>query len=446
VLEGSGGHAFPACGIERAPHLPGDLVLADGDGIQTRRDREQVLRHVVAVRELDGLADVAEGQRRQLGEALHRGIHRRQRRRVVGTVGEIEVGLEPVAGRQDDGSADALVRRREVGRDGVSDHRQSLQRLERGGALMGGEADEHAGPVVNRTEGNEVSITINAHSSPSHGSIIITSATAAAHPLTAHGTSASRLVRALRGDRPEITPVWFMRQAGRSLPEYRALRATGTMLDACLSPELASEITMQPVRRHGVDAAVFFSDIVVPLHLVGVEVEIAAGRSRLPQPGAHGGGDRHARADRPGARGGARRGRRRRRTAHRRDAGGGGRAARRAAAAHRLRRGPFTLAAYLVEGGPSKDHLGARSLIHSDPAAWADLTAWLAEVTGRFLALQVRAGASAAQLFDSWAGALAPTDYRRAVLPASAAALEPVRAVRSGGPRRTSHPFRRRHR
>ncbi|WP_353681714.1 uroporphyrinogen decarboxylase family protein, partial [Microbacterium sp. 69-7] len=86
------------------------------------------------------------------------------------------------------------------------------------------------------------------------------------------------MVRALRGDRPEITPVWFMRQAGRSLPEYRALRATGTMLDACLSPELASEITMQPVRRHGVDAAVFFSDIIVPLHLVGVEVEIAAGR------------------------------------------------------------------------------------------------------------------------------------------------------------------------
>ena len=90
---------------------------------------------------------------------------------------------------------------------------------------------------------------------------------------------------------------------------------------------------------------------------------------------------------------------------------------------------PFTLAAYIVEGGPSKDHLGARSLIHSDPAAWSDLTAWLAEVTGRFLALQVQAGASAGQLFDSWAGAIAPADYRRAVLPASAKALEPVRAL-----------------
>ncbi|WP_424438780.1 uroporphyrinogen decarboxylase family protein, partial [Microbacterium sp.] len=86
------------------------------------------------------------------------------------------------------------------------------------------------------------------------------------------------MVRALRGDRPDVTPVWFMRQAGRSLPEYRALRQTGTMLDACLDPALASEITLQPVRRHGVDAAVFFSDIIVPLHLVGVEVEIVAGR------------------------------------------------------------------------------------------------------------------------------------------------------------------------
>lgn len=299
---------------------------------------------------------------------------------------------------------------------------------------MGGEADEHAGPVVSRTEGNEVSITINAHSSPSHGSIIIASATAAAHPLTAHGTSASRLVRALRGDRPEITPVWFMRQAGRSLPEYRALRATGTMLDACLSPELASEITMQPVRRHGVDAAVFFSDIIVPLHLVGVEVEIAAGRGPVFRNPVRTAGEIAAlvRID----------------PALVEERGEAVVEAVQRTVAMLAEEGeqrgeplpligfagaPFTLAAYLVEGGPSKDHLGARSLIHSDPAAWADLTAWLAEVTGRFLALQVRAGASAAQLFDSWAGALAPADYRRAVLPASAAALEPVRAVRSEG-------------
>ncbi|WP_454130345.1 uroporphyrinogen decarboxylase [Microbacterium aurum] len=241
-------------------------------------------------------------------------------------------------------------------------------------------------------------------------------------------------MRALRGDRPEVTPVWFMRQAGRSLPEYRALRSRGTMLEACLDPALASEITLQPVRRHKVDAAVFFSDIVVPLKLVGLDVEIAAGRgpvfaepvrtaaqiARLveidPALVTERGeqvADAVARtttmlAEESEARGepipligfaGA----------------------------------PFTLAAYVVEGGPSKDHLGARSLIHSDPAAWRDLTAWLAEVTGRFLALQVAAGASAGQLFDSWAGALAPVDYRRAVLPASAAALEPVRALEIAG-------------
>nr|WP_315550412.1 uroporphyrinogen decarboxylase [Microbacterium aurum] len=250
------------------------------------------------------------------------------------------------------------------------------------------------------------------------------------HPLVAHGTANSRLVRALRGDRPEITPVWFMRQAGRSLPEYRALRQTGTMLDACLDPAMASEITLQPVRRHGVDAAVFFSDIIVPLHLVGVEVEIAAGRgpvfarpvrtaadiARLVQTDpalveerGEAVADAVARTTAMLAEEGERRGE--------------------AIPLIGFAGAPFTLAAYLVEGGPSKDHLAARSLIHSDPAAWADLTAWLAEVTGRFLALQVRAGASAAQLFDSWAGALAPADYRRAVLPASAAALEPVRAL-----------------
>lgn len=274
------------------------------------------------------------------------------------------------------------------------------------------------------------SITINSIAEP-----IITSTTSpvslsSSHPLVAHGTEASRLVRALRGDRPEITPVWFMRQAGRSLPEYRALRRTGSMLDACLTPATAAEITLQPVRRHGVDAAVFFSDIIVPLALLGVDVEIAPGRGpvfaeplRTPADIA-----RITAIDPAGVR-----------------ANGAPivDAVQRTTALlaeESDRRGeplpligfagaPFTLAAYLVEGGPSKDHLAARSLIHSDPAAWADLTAWLAEVTGTFLALQLEAGASAGQLFDSWAGSLAPQTYRRAVLPASAAALEVARRV-----------------
>ncbi|MBN9175855.1 MAG: uroporphyrinogen decarboxylase [Microbacterium sp.] len=263
-----------------------------------------------------------------------------------------------------------------------------------------------------------------------------------AHPLaaadgTSRDTSTSRLVRALRGDRPDVTPVWFMRQAGRSLPEYRALReAGGTMLEACLDPATASEITLQPVRRHGVDAAVFFSDIVVPLRLVGVEVEIAAGRGPVfPEP-VQTAADvaRLVRID-PSLveeRGESIVDAVQRTTAMLAEEG-----ERRGEALPLIgfAGAPFTLAAYLVEGGPSKDHLGARSLIHSDPSAWHDLTHWLAEVTGRFLALQVRAGASAAQLFDSWAGALAPADYRRAVLPASAAALEPVRALTVGGDR-----------
>ena len=205
-----------------------------------------------------------------------------------------------------------------------------------------------------------------------------------------------------------MTPVWFMRQAGRSLPEYRALRSQGTMLDACLDPALASEITLQPVRRHGVDAAIFFSDIVVPLALLGIDVQIAAGKGPVFARPLRTAADIAATVaiDPAGV----------------------------------TERGeplpligfagaPFTLAAYLVEGGPSRDHLAARRLIHEDPAAWRDLTMWLAEVTGRFLALQVAAGASAGQLFDSWAGGIAPEDYRETVLPASAAALEAVRAL-----------------
>lgn len=228
-----------------------------------------------------------------------------------------------------------------------------------------------------------------------------------------------------------MVPVWFMRQAGRSLPEYRELRRTAeNMLEACLDPALASEITMQPVRRHKVDAAVFFSDIVVPLKLAGLPVEIVPGRgpvfSEPVQTAAQIAEvvriDPNVVLDRGDAIVEAVK-----RTTQ-------------LLAEESETRGeplpligfagaPFTLAAYLVEGGPSKDHLAARSLIHSDPSAWRDLTMWLAEVTGRFLALQVGAGASAGQLFDSWAGALAPDDYRRAVLPASRAALEPVRSL-----------------
>ena len=269
-----------------------------------------------------------------------------------------------------------------------------------------------------------------------------------------HGPAPS-LLQALGGYQPGRTPVWFMRQAGRSLPEYRAMRAEVglEMLEVCLRPELAAEATLQPVRRHGVDAAVFFSDIMVPLRLAGVGVRIEPGvgpvidrpvRTRQDVEelvSHHYGEDEHAAGvdavsqgvravvaelGTPEQAGPAQplspRGRR---LSEREVAG---------LAHSRGKSGwtpvigfggaPFTLAAYLVEGRPSRDHLAARTLMHADPEAWHALMTWCAEVTGQFIATQVEAGASAAQLFDSWAGSLAPADYRRAVAPYSAQALE----------------------
>lgn len=232
----------------------------------------------------------------------------------------------------------------------------------------------------------------------------------------------SPLVRALRGDRPDRPPVWFMRQAGRSLPEYRELRVGTRMLDACLDPALAAEITLQPVRRHGVDAAVFFSDIVVPLRLAGVEVEIEPGRGPVFADPVRTADDVARLTDIDPA------------------------VVVEAADPIRDAVGivvgelgdipligfagaPFTLAAYLVEGAPSKEHLRARAMMHADPDSWHRLAGWLAEVSAAFLAAQIAAGASAVQLFDSWAGSLSPADYRAFVAPHSRAALEGAHGV-----------------
>jgi uroporphyrinogen decarboxylase len=252
------------------------------------------------------------------------------------------------------------------------------------------------------------------------------------HPLSAGLTGDSRLVRAYRGERSDTTPVWFMRQAGRSLPEYRDLRVGTRMLDACLDPAMASEITLQPVRRHKVDAGIFFSDIVVPLKLVGVDVEIQPGRGPVFKRGyADAAGVAELTSIDPA----------------RLDAASGPitEAVERTIAELNVTApsgvstgstsnttatpligfagAPFTLAAYLAEGGPSKDHLAARTLMHAEPGAWRALMEWTAELTGRFLRTQVLAGASAAQLFDSWAGALSLADYETHVAPASARAL-----------------------
>ena len=261
--------------------------------------------------------------------------------------------------------------------------------------------------------------------------------------------AAPPLLKALTGARPARTPVWFMRQAGRSLPEYRAARthAGTSMLDACLDPDLTAEFTLQPVRRHGVDAAVFFSDIMVPLRLAGLSVRIEPGVGpvfdepvRTPDDVARLIAHRYAEdaigqagagaietgvrlavgeLGTPGTPGGS---------------PGVGERARAGLAESRgpaswtpligFGGAPFTLAAYLVEGRPSRDHLAARTLMHADPAAWDALMTWCARVTGAFIATQVRAGASAVQLFDSWAGSLSPADYRTRVAPYSSLALD----------------------
>ncbi|TFD02915.1 uroporphyrinogen decarboxylase [Cryobacterium sinapicolor] len=242
----------------------------------------------------------------------------------------------------------------------------------------------------------------------------------AQHPLATGLTADSRLIRAYQGTRPDATPVWFMRQAGRSLPEYRSLRVGTRMLDACLDPEMASEITLQPVRRHNVDAGILFSDIVIPLKLVGVDVEIVAGTGPVLGTAVRTAKDVAQLIELDPA------------------VLDETLAPITAAVARTVAElgstpligfagAPFTLAAYLVEGGPSKDHIHARTLMHADPDAWAALMDWTAEVTGRFLRAQVLAGASAAQLFDSWAGALSLADYTRFVAPASTAAIAHVR-------------------
>jgi uroporphyrinogen decarboxylase len=240
------------------------------------------------------------------------------------------------------------------------------------------------------------------------------------HPLSAGLTSDSRLLRAYQGTRGDVTPVWFMRQAGRSLPEYRELRVGTRMLDACLDPAMASEITLQPIRRHGVDAGILFSDIVVPLKLVGVDVEIVAGKGPVLATAVRTAADvERLTALDPAVLDDA--------LAPIREAVALTVAELGSTPLIGFAGAPFTLAAYIVEGGPSKDHIHARTLMHSDPDAWAALMAWTADVTGRFLRAQVLAGASAAQLFDSWAGALSLADYSRFVAPASTAAIAHVR-------------------
>jgi uroporphyrinogen decarboxylase len=203
-----------------------------------------------------------------------------------------------------------------------------------------------------------------------------------------------------------------MRQAGRSLPEYRAVRANIPMLEACRRPDLICEITLQPVRRYGVDAAILFSDIVVPVVAAGVELDIVAGTGPVAAQPIRTSADVEKMPQlEPGAVGFV------------------------AEAIHLLRAelgetpligfagAPFTIASYLVEGGPSRHHERTKALMYGAPDVWHALCGKLAQITLEFLRVQVTAGVAAVQLFDSWAGALSEADYRRFVLPHSQTVL-----------------------
>jgi uroporphyrinogen decarboxylase len=232
---------------------------------------------------------------------------------------------------------------------------------------------------------------------------------------TASPAHDSDFLRAVRGEPVEHTPVWYMRQAGRSLPEYLAIREGVGMLESCMTPDLVTEITLQPVRRYGVDAAILFADIVLPLKAVGVDLDIVPGVGPVVASPVRTLADVAAIPDLTpehvwftteavtslvGTLG--------------------------ATPLIGFAGAPFTVASYLVEGGPSKDHALTKAMMYGAPDVWDALLAKIAGISAAYLRVQVEAGVSAVQLFDSWAGALTPDDYRRSVLPHSAAVLSAV--------------------
>ena len=229
-----------------------------------------------------------------------------------------------------------------------------------------------------------------------------------AHPGLVH----SPFLRAARGQTPAHTPVWFMRQAGRSLPEYLKVREGVGMLESCMDADLVTEITLQPVRRYGVDAAILFSDIVLPLKAIGVDLDIVAGVGPVVASPVRTLADVEAIPDLT--------------PEHVPFISQAVRQLVAELGATPLigfAGAPFTVASYLVEGGPSKEHAKTKAMMFGAPDVWDALMRKIAGIAAAYLEVQARAGASAVQLFDSWAGALTPEDYAEHVMSHSARVL-----------------------
>ena len=230
-------------------------------------------------------------------------------------------------------------------------------------------------------------------------------------------TGAERLLAACRVRPVDATPAWFMRQSGGSLPAYLALRERHSVLDIARSPELCAEVTAGAADALGTDGAVLFADVTLPVEAMGVALELTASGPVVERPiRSH---DDLARL---------------RRVDVEADLGFVLEAIRRVRSAIGVRAavigiagGPFTLAAYLIEGGPSRDHLAAKRVAFGAPELWAGLLDRLTEVSVNYVRAQVAAGAQVIQLFDSWAGALGPTDYDRLVAPWTARILAAIR-------------------
>jgi uroporphyrinogen decarboxylase len=242
-------------------------------------------------------------------------------------------------------------------------------------------------------------------------------------PEPADTSERSAFLRACRQFEVDRVPVWFMRQAGRSLPEYRAARGTGSILEAIARPELAAELTRQPVDRYGTDAAILFSDIVVPVAAIGFGVDVAAGTGPVVERPFRSKEDlQRLRPFEPEV-----------------DAPYVGEAVAQVVAELPVpligfAGGPFTVASYLVEGGPSRTYAAVKSLMCSEPTIWHALMDRLADLAVASLQAQLDAGAAAVQVFDSWAGALTLSHYRRFVLPATRRIFEELAVTHPQAP------------